>query len=596
MNYANLLKMLFAVFLVCTMALPPLPVAKAQTFRVGTTQYPWITDAGNVQHTGFNSGPAPNTPHLLWRAHLPQAGGASSFLMSIAQGLVYIGEYTQGGVYALNQSTGEIVWQWNQTHHTAYSPRYMDGMIFTTQADYSPTVVIEPGVGSYVPNHIVALNATTGAQIWKADYQGLAVPGCFPYKGKVYVGNSKYNFTTGVTTYGPGYAVLDAKTGELLRILTYPGIGQRPTFDGDNMYVLNGVTLYSINVNTYSVNWNITVPQSGTLMAGYGSVYVMASQPSRIEESTGINAWTAIPGYYPNTGLPAPIMPMSVSYGKIFVVAPKLTVTQSSTIQTGSTIYAFDAFTAANPLNIYWTHDIPNPIAGFVGVYSGGVADGKIYVGDYTGVVHAIDVQTGNELWSFRTGDILQGYVALADGKLYVAGRDVYCFGDAPSSTMSLSAPTSVTVGQSVTLTGKMTDSTGKGIAGATVQLASRFEPMTIWCDFATVTTGSDGSFSYTMTPAYDGLYDFNATYNEPSLGGYASSTAPATVKVVPTPATVNLQPEVTTAISNQSSAISSLENTVSTLQTYLIVIAVLLVVVIIVAAVSWMWPRKTRT
>jgi hypothetical protein len=40
---------------------------------------------------------------------------------------------------------------------------------------------------------------------------------------------------------------------------------------------------------------------------------------------------------------------------------------------------------------------------------------------------------------------------------------------------------------------------------------------------------------------------------------------------------------------------VSSLESTVSTLQTYLIVIAVLLVVVVIVIAAAWMWPKKTR-
>jgi outer membrane protein assembly factor BamB len=590
MNYRNLVSTLFAVFLVCTIAFSPVPATQAQTPRKGTTQYPWTTDAGNVQHTGFNNGPAPNTPHLLWKKHLPQAGGASSFLMSIAQGLVYIGEYIQGGVYALNQSTGEIVWQWNNTRHTAYSPRYMDGMIFTTQADYPGTVIVEPGVGSYIPNHIVALNATTGAEIWKADYQGTGVPGCFPYKGKVYVGNSKYNFTTGVTTYGPGYAVLDAKTGALLRILPYAGIGQRPTFDGDNMYVLNGQTLYSININTYNVNWNVTVPQAGTLMAGYGSIYVIASKPSRIEQSTGLNAWTGIPGYEPNLGLPAPIMPMSVSYNKVFLVAPKLTATQSSTIQTGSTIYAIDAFTAANPLNIYWAHDISNPIAGFVGVYSGGVADGKLYVGDYTGVVHCIAVQTGNELWSFSTGDILQGYVAIADGKVYVAGRDAYCFGDAPTSSMSLSAPSSVLVGQSLTLTGKMTDAAGAGIAGASVTLSSRasFTPVIEWSHFATVTTGADGSFSYTMAMPNEGYYDFNAGYCEPSIGGYTTSNATVTVRAtVQTPTPVDLGPV--------TDKVSSLESTVSTLQTYLIVIAVLLVVVVIVIAAAWMWPKKTR-
>lgn len=57
------------------------------------------------------------------------------------------------------------------------------------------------------------------------------------------------------------------------------------------------------------------------------------------------------------------------------------------------------------------------------------LVDGHVYVGDWNGVVWALDGHDGHVLWQYRTGGAVKGGVAYAGGRLYVGSYDgrLYC-------------------------------------------------------------------------------------------------------------------------------------------------------------------------
>jgi len=56
------------------------------------------------------------------------------------------------------------------------------------------------------------------------------------------------------------------------------------------------------------------------------------------------------------------------------------------------------------------------------------VADGSVYVGSSDGNVYAIDAATGDERWSFRTGNVVHASPAYADGVVFVGSFDSYLY------------------------------------------------------------------------------------------------------------------------------------------------------------------------
>ena len=52
------------------------------------------------------------------------------------------------------------------------------------------------------------------------------------------------------------------------------------------------------------------------------------------------------------------------------------------------------------------------------------VADGVVYVGSNDHRVYALDAATGNELWSFATGEVVVSVPTVVDGVVYVGSND----------------------------------------------------------------------------------------------------------------------------------------------------------------------------
>ena len=57
----------------------------------------------------------------------------------------------------------------------------------------------------------------------------------------------------------------------------------------------------------------------------------------------------------------------------------------------------------------------------------------RVFFGSERGIVHALDVATGEETWRFETGSAVVASPAVADGKLVIGADNgvLYCFGEA---------------------------------------------------------------------------------------------------------------------------------------------------------------------
>ena len=79
----------------------------------GVTNYPHTSSpCGTEDKTGFSAGPAPYTNHTLWRADIPIYEWST---ILVDNGKAFTGSTLDHCYYALDQNTGEVIWQFNLT-------------------------------------------------------------------------------------------------------------------------------------------------------------------------------------------------------------------------------------------------------------------------------------------------------------------------------------------------------------------------------------------------------------------------------------------------------------------------------------------------
>src|SRR5215212_11585438 len=52
------------------------------------------------------------------------------------------------------------------------------------------------------------------------------------------------------------------------------------------------------------------------------------------------------------------------------------------------------------------------------------ISDGKVFVGTMRGVLHAIDSESGKDVWTFRAGGAILHACAVADGRVFFGAGD----------------------------------------------------------------------------------------------------------------------------------------------------------------------------
>jgi outer membrane protein assembly factor BamB len=69
--------------------------------------------------------------------------------------------------------------------------------------------------------------------------------------------------------------------------------------------------------------------------------------------------------------------------------------------------------------DVLWTFKAPKPIKA-----GAAIAQGKVFVGDDSGVVHALELATGKELWTFKTEGSIEATPLVLDGVVYLGSSD----------------------------------------------------------------------------------------------------------------------------------------------------------------------------
>jgi outer membrane protein assembly factor BamB len=344
--------------------------------------YDWPMFHHDERHTGYSSSIAPNNNATLWTFDVYDARSPA-----IANGKVFVGSIL-GNVYALDASTGAVVWSAQKGGEAWAAPAVAYGKVFI---GYTYTDMV--GV-------IWALNETSGAEVWSYQLESYAAPVLIAPTvayGNVFIGpcaNSKV------------YA-LNATTGELLWSYATGGgerNGPRPSAVVMNNVVYVGsedFKMYALNATNGTLIWNFTtgnyIVSSPALSDGRVFVSSEDGRLYALNQTTGEQLW--------NSSITSLDSSPAVADGIIFVGNQALNET------TGKLI---------------WSSTI-GPTSS-----SPAVADNKVFVSSYGGGIFALDKTTGAEIWSFKPQGVSKNYnsPAVAYGKVFIClGSTLYAFG-----------------------------------------------------------------------------------------------------------------------------------------------------------------------
>lgn len=331
---------------------------------------------GNLQRTGVYESEAPRRGELLWA--FPAAGPIWTSPI-VADETVYFSS-TGGTFYALDSRSGEVKWQ-VELGEVFSSPAFADGIVYFGANDY-----------------LYALDGRTGEQRWRYQVIGV-MTGSAPAveDGTVYFGSGHY------------FYALDGQTGEekwKFRT-TFYGLSSSPA-------VLNGVvyfggidyTLYALDARTGSLKWQYETtsmitssPAVSDDMVYFGSEggYLYA-----VDRRTGELRWREMIQLSSTSPAVAEGVVYCVSYGSMVALDG----------QTGATIWRVGEGAEGQLMPMTVLRSSP------------AFADGVVYIGSFDHTFYALDAQTGDVVWKYKTGAAIDSSPFIADGIVYFGSKD----------------------------------------------------------------------------------------------------------------------------------------------------------------------------
>jgi eukaryotic-like serine/threonine-protein kinase len=205
----------------------------------------------------------------------------------VDNGVLYFGSY-DSNVYALDAATGKLLWSYNTHSPANSSPAVANGMVYIAEDASVIALNASSGteqwtfsVGSGTPtvangivyisgndNNLYALNASTGALVWKKAVSGVEYEALAVANGMLFFGTDNsimyaFNAQTGTQIW--------AFTAKSLFSVS-PAIANGVVYIGDF-----GTDLYALNANTGKMLWTYEVRggnTSSTMVVVNGSVYV----------------------------------------------------------------------------------------------------------------------------------------------------------------------------------------------------------------------------------------------------------------------------------------------------------------------------------
>ena len=354
----------------------------------------WYTYMANDLHTGYSESPAPTDNTILWTALV--TGDYHEFPSPvIVNGIVYYpSNFGTDSLYALDAATGELIW------------KYRTGMT-------DDAVTVKNGYLYIASDSVWCLDALTGARIWAngdADCTG-STPAVV--EGRVYCANNQY-YPRKTYVY-----CLDSETGTEIWSDTLSGMIASCMTIWNGMVFIPTYTgpLYALNANTGSIIWENTDAYEGY----WDSSPVVMDSVIYINEFNGKTRGIAVA-----TG--NTIWEVDITAGVNYLAAtPAYHDGRLYFADQVDTYHCLDAATG----NTIWS--VPGVQHG-----SSGIADGIVFYGegidyyDDNSSVIALNCETGEEIWSYETGNInIYSSPAITDGVVYIAGMDwnLYAFG-----------------------------------------------------------------------------------------------------------------------------------------------------------------------
>ena len=392
------------------------PETFAQLYPVPTPDhlYPAIQFRGDASNWGLAQGGGPASFGLAWDHDLGVKEIAAS--PAVAYGRVYV--LTQDGLWALNESSGDVVWS-NSAWRGLSSPAIWNGTVLFGGKDgsvhevnatnlrgiWSTPLVSTPTVSGITsspkvvfdtvylgtfnetggPADIVALWATNGTVRWRHPTESVDFSSPAVVNGTLYVGiMGRYNTTTSVTFDPPfGLLALDATTGEERWFAPTNGsVAASPVVAGAAVYVTaKDGHLYAFNAATGARTWSIAAEAGvsssafldGILFVGGGGL-----GSSGVVEAVNATDGRILWRFAPNGPVEASL---TTAGGLLF----------TATNAPNGTVYALDARTGV--LAWSYTPDPPEYI-----LASPTVADRNVFAVSDNGHVYAFEGTSGSLL------------------------------------------------------------------------------------------------------------------------------------------------------------------------------------------------------
>ncbi|MFZ0705003.1 MAG: PQQ-binding-like beta-propeller repeat protein [Candidatus Korobacteraceae bacterium] len=352
----------------------------------------WTKFGYDLQHTATNpyenilSTATVGSLTLRWSYDTP--GGIFFSSPAIANGKLYVGT-GDNNLYALNADTGALLWKYSVGNYVDSSPAVANGIVY---------------FGTYYSDlNLYALDATTGALIWTYPTQSRTSSPAVA-NGTLYVGSEDGSF----------YA-LNATTGALVWkavISQYVQINSSPAVANGGVYFgTSDGYVYALDAATGTLLWKHQMGQgifsspavaNGVVYIGGGGIY--GGDLVALDAGTGTQLWTFSTqgdGIASSPAVANGIVYFGANYGNVWAV----------NATTGILVWR------------YATGDIV--------VSSPAVANGVVYIGSEDNSVYALDAGSGALLWSYATQNQVISSPVVVNGKLYVGSEDgnMYAFG-----------------------------------------------------------------------------------------------------------------------------------------------------------------------
>jgi outer membrane protein assembly factor BamB len=356
----------------------------------------WYTYMANDCRTGYSESPAPYDNTILWTA--PISGTFHEFVSPVVvDGRVYYASEEDEIAYCLDAATGAEIWRFENIGDAI-----------------DDAMCVQDGKAYLASDSIWCLDALTGDRIWAFGYEeqyGFNGPPVL-YENSVFVYGRSSTFVYSLDRdSGSENWNTDTLSSSASSMTAWNGMLFHPTVNG-YLYALDTVSGEIVWVaDGFDHFWDSSpVLVDSTLYIGNcgSETSLYAFDPF---DGSSVALWGPIDGGIEST--PA------VHGDRIFFGANDL-------------IYCLNRFTG----DVEWEFDPPSTDHLHA---SCGVADGLVFWGDNSYVdsvafIHAVDIQTGTQVWSYPTcgGPLgIQSSPAIVDGVMYIAATDgnLYAFG-----------------------------------------------------------------------------------------------------------------------------------------------------------------------